>query len=723
MVLIHEFSTGIRVEKYKDCGWISRGFTGHYMNSTLPNIPTNVQRAIVNKEFAVAEGAYANKPAVVARHVQPSSGQESAWSVVAVVSRGSDEFQRPFSIYRYFLCEGKGKIPTILSWFKSLEKIPVFSPFKDVQPIFFDSSDIYEIKRNLTSLSSLDEKNNLPLVITPEKTYLDVFDALFSIHQNTQKITNKGTTQFAWAFNVIALEKPHLFVIIRAANLEAGTLIKRSLKNVPKSSRSNISSEGEIKSAVKSLISSSQIKPNSIKTIIDALNNPQITEEFWQNILDSQGASKAFQNKIYSPQMIRLLTLGCLLLPNLVGKFLTWLNPRLDLRDKNLESKIALDFQKNIKKNIPRSDLLQINNHLDKGIEITFQHFINQEEEAFFQGIEWLLLSEGSLWGNRIVEILYKSSHDRGGKDGRNRIYASHSSSFLQVIQTRPSKSAVVFSKLGKKAKQIRNKNSEAYFKIAAYFYQLTEGHVPKMIFMNAFPQGGRREKVFGCDVYRKSNLIESLGRRIYLSPILWLGIPLFALIFTSIGVLLVGPWEFTNFLSEDKTSLSGRSNSPTSSAPSYSGPNLRSKPQSSYLENQANLENSSSNDDISLQFGLEDDLEKRRKEFQKTQNSLKEIFHYFQSQDLAEEIFGKNIFEEKVAKILNEDRLDFSFLSEENVDDSGIEKWAKAIYRYQDSAKSESNIIAPDGFISPKGKTYEHLKKELEKQILPPPG
>ncbi|MFM6898452.1 MAG: hypothetical protein ACKPKF_14555, partial [Microcystis panniformis] len=97
---IHEFSTGILVDGTGGAGeWRSRGFSGEYMNSTLDSIPAPVQLAIKNREFAVAEGASSENPAIIGREVEYN---QEAWSVIAVVTRGRDEGGRGASLYRYF---------------------------------------------------------------------------------------------------------------------------------------------------------------------------------------------------------------------------------------------------------------------------------------------------------------------------------------------------------------------------------------------------------------------------------------------------------------------------------------------------------------------------------------------------------------------------------------------------------------------------------------------
>ena len=131
---IHEFSTGIRPERTADGGWVSLGFTGQYMNATINSVPHAIQRSIANKEFAVAEGASSDEPAVIGRVV---SGEDSDWSVVAVVTKGRDEKGRSASLYRYFFCKGDKGVSNlwrIISWIEDYQRLhngemPVFNPF------------------------------------------------------------------------------------------------------------------------------------------------------------------------------------------------------------------------------------------------------------------------------------------------------------------------------------------------------------------------------------------------------------------------------------------------------------------------------------------------------------------------------------------------------------------------------------------------------------------
>ena len=124
-VEIHEFSTGITPEQLADGRWVSRGFTGRYMNSTLKEIPYAVERAIANKDFAVAEGASSQEPTTIGRQVDE-------WSVIAIVTRGQDEKGRGASFYRYFLTKSNQGLFKLLSLLKKTTKRRVWYCFQSL---------------------------------------------------------------------------------------------------------------------------------------------------------------------------------------------------------------------------------------------------------------------------------------------------------------------------------------------------------------------------------------------------------------------------------------------------------------------------------------------------------------------------------------------------------------------------------------------------------------
>jgi|LakMenE01Jun11ns_1017448.scaffolds.fasta_scaffold9887364_2 hypothetical protein len=119
---IHEFSTGIEIQGTPD-NWWSQGFIG-YMNSTLQEIPAEIQHSISNRLFEVGYSNATNNPAIIAREVEEKG---DAWSIVAVVTRAKDEKGRTISVYRYFLTQGLGQINDLLTY-QQINKL-VFDPF------------------------------------------------------------------------------------------------------------------------------------------------------------------------------------------------------------------------------------------------------------------------------------------------------------------------------------------------------------------------------------------------------------------------------------------------------------------------------------------------------------------------------------------------------------------------------------------------------------------
>lgn len=199
-VKIHEFSTGIKASFTADSSWISRGFTGRYMNFTLPNnrIPYTVERAIVNKLFAVVEGASSNHPAVIGR-VVPG---EQDWSVVAVVSRGRDHGGQPLSVYRYFLCEGENSFWKILIWMEQYAEqregqLPIFNPFDTKVSLLEEISIPPEIPSE--KLKQEFGNASVPIVLSREYQYN------FKLINKIAEI-KAGGQPVSWAYNAEALE-------------------------------------------------------------------------------------------------------------------------------------------------------------------------------------------------------------------------------------------------------------------------------------------------------------------------------------------------------------------------------------------------------------------------------------------------------------------------------------------------------------------------------------
>lgn len=345
VVEIHEFSTGIRYKNNSDESWVSLGFTGQYMNVTCDSIPHCVERSIANKEFAISEGASSDQPAIIGRVVL--GGEEGNWSVVAVVNKGRDEMGRSASFYRFFLCQGGDKLPTILAWIKDREQLPVFNPAKTKSVSqahsFYDFPVKGNIPRELVNSS-------VPILIHASKQ--DVFEHIDTLVTKLADInalaTQKANGQaISWAFNVEALEQPWKFLVIQAASDRAYQLLKKAIANPPKVRTPMVVDDQALTSALKSLIGSSCVKPESLETFVEALANTDINQDYWEELFNSQGAINALRENIYGSQMVQLLTLRTLAIPETLPEYLKWLKFDKNLNKRNLNQPIitSLKFQ------------------------------------------------------------------------------------------------------------------------------------------------------------------------------------------------------------------------------------------------------------------------------------------------------------------------------------------------------------------------------------------
>ena len=264
-IYIHEFSTGIQAEETTDGGWVSRGFTGEYMNKTIDPIPRVVQEAISNRDFAVAEGASNDEPAFIGREM---SGYGEEWSVIAIVTRGKDDRGRSASVYRYFLSEGLDNLPAIWNWLQS-EKA-------NGRKIFFQPFDPYFDTKTLASPhQSPQEEFPYPKKLPDDlRDLLDGSIPIFIPHDSSypptmlNKVAEEIRTEnqlIAWAYNVEALEEPRGFQVIQPASSRAEDLLKRAIASKP-NSPAPISGERAIISAINGLVKRDRVKPEQVET-------------------------------------------------------------------------------------------------------------------------------------------------------------------------------------------------------------------------------------------------------------------------------------------------------------------------------------------------------------------------------------------------------------------------------------------------------------------------
>jgi len=383
-IQIDEFSTGIRPQILPDGTWVSLGFTGQYMNATRDPIPLAVQRSIANKEFAVAESGDPEKPAMVGREVLYKISARDLqlntipmiwlllreisamagilfllkiWSVVAIASRGQDEKGRSTSFYRYFFCPGRGRIEAILAWIARYEKknghLPVFNPSETKHPGNSERFSFEPKTFPTTTLVNSPSEAVIPLIST--RSYYDV-------HRWATEKANSQSQLIAWAFNAEALEKPWNFILIHTASDRAYAILGKAAANPPRVKTPVVADEQALKSAIKQLISNSEVKRTALQTIEDALAN-KVPPDYWETLFESQGARSALKQKIYSPQMLRLLTLRTMVIPETLPRYLEWLqiNENLGKRTTNQAIDTILKFQVGVKQYLDETPWIKSN--------------------------------------------------------------------------------------------------------------------------------------------------------------------------------------------------------------------------------------------------------------------------------------------------------------------------------------------------------------------------
>jgi hypothetical protein len=342
-IQIQEFSTGIRYQTDPDGSWVSLGFTGQYINVTDPDIPQEIVRAIANKDFTVAERG--QNPAIVGREIG------GRWSVIAIVSQGQDEKARSASFYRFFWCEGLN-LASIIQWISNYRQKydhqPVFDPTE--QPGLMN----YQVLSREDSQSSTNvatSPDRLPILLKPE----DQNHNLSEIHALAK--ANANGQPISWAVNAEALEKPWNFTVIKAASERAYQIFQKSIANQPKEIVPAAFDEQALKSAIKSLMGSSIVKPEAIRTFMEALGTTQISDTYWNSLFDGQGAQNALDQNIYSPQMVRLLTLKLIAIPDFLREYLEWIGLEDIVNRKGANDRIvaSLEFQSKIKNEVENS--------------------------------------------------------------------------------------------------------------------------------------------------------------------------------------------------------------------------------------------------------------------------------------------------------------------------------------------------------------------------------
>ncbi|MEK0190958.1 hypothetical protein [Microcoleus anatoxicus] len=706
---IHEFSTGIQAERTPDGGWVSRGFTGQYINRTLEPIPTPVENAIRNRDFAVAEGASRDNPAIIGREV--SDGAEN-WSVIAVVTRGGDDRGRSASMYRYFLCKGAGNLWQILAWIESERqggRRSVFDPFETKfmgQPNQFSAPNQPQIPLG----SELEQllANDAPVIVPFGKAC-----TTWIVNQMATEKATRNNQLVAWAFQVEALEQPRGFLVIQPASEKAQELLHRAMASTPQYT-APIAREYEIKSAIKGLISRDKVKPEQVEVIETSIN--QVKDSDWEVIFNGQGSSQALRQGIYSPQMVRLLTLRAMVIPQTLPEFLDWMQQRGKQEDHYQVSEL---FQSEVNNFFAQmaGQPSYILSRINQGFMLIIPRIIQHPE--LLNPTVWLLSAPSGIWRKLYYQLVQK--------DIKNELIlmSKRVNTSQNAIRTQNSLSSItddpqwkkLFHELRVYWQNPSYPHDEKYLplaelfggldeaEMAVFFYQVSLGCVPKKIFYRLKQKGWKPNlPVYGLKIKKQVGLAESL--LVSLIEIGGINVPL-AIVFVLLILTFIGGFWSGGALNSSKKPGETTKSDSKNVQQSEQYPNIERDSNSEKSVQKVTIPPESNPNSSEIKPEYKEGMKEKR--FQKTLDSIDQIV-----KDVSQKQ-GKS--EKDILRTLNEvlgfPELDYEKAKYESDLQEQI-KLVEAIYLYQKKFGTQLGYI-DDGT----KETKKSLKKEIEFKLL----
>ncbi|MEB3342027.1 hypothetical protein [Okeania sp.] len=500
---IHEFSTGIIPEILPDGKWISKGFKiGEYMNLTLPQVPHSIARAIANKSFEVGKNRDSQEPTLVGRVVLSMSSEEPDYSVVAVVTSGQDEYGRSTSFYRYFFCVGKDNIWQILDWMNSQKQYRTNLIFNPSETKEIGKPNQHKITRKPgrslpKDLQDWLKNQNLPAIIPPELSDLQIINKMAETKAN-----EKPTS---WIYHAETVEQPEQFIIIHPANAEVAASLTeiqtKIIENSPKNISKNID-EAAIETAIKGLIGGSKIKQEWIENLVLKLQTGEITSEDLNKLFDNLGASNAIKQGNTNSQMIRLLTLRAILIPETLAEYLDWLNITRNEKKENEKQKISLTLQSQLRNNQKLLEPLIL-----RGVNDAFYQILGKK--ISIPACCWLFNNKDNLWSKYSSQIIQQVREDLesfgnslsnktlGKETDKNAIWKN----LISWLKS-PQENCNYYQPLADLFSQLPD------YELAAYFHQISNGKVPRIIFSRAFPKSKSKVSyettIFGLTVQKE---------------------------------------------------------------------------------------------------------------------------------------------------------------------------------------------------------------------------
>ncbi|MBE9055328.1 hypothetical protein IQ237_04615 [Sphaerospermopsis sp. LEGE 08334] len=275
----------------------------------------------------------------------------------------------------------------------------------------------------------------------------------------------------------------------------------------------NSQTQTSLKLAIRKLIHSSQVKPEAVRVIVEGLENEQVTNEYWENLFNNEGSDIAIKQKIYSPQLVQLMTLRAIVIPETLPQFLAWLNIQPNKKpDEN--QIVSLEFQSQISGYVKE----QIKKEIIDGIDLLLIELLKKQITpeilaSFFQ-------LKGSICNACYQDLVMSIKDDlnviakAGSSPQSQKLESLNMLKFdLHWLSIKNGKATLSYYKpLGELFELL------AEYKLAAYFYQVSCGEVPKNILskMSLDPQTYKARDsgiiIYGLYITRKATKIELMS-------------------------------------------------------------------------------------------------------------------------------------------------------------------------------------------------------------------
>lgn len=266
--------------------------------------------------------------------------------------------------------------------------------------------------------------------------------------------------------------------------------------------------EEEINTAIKGLTRRANLKKEHLLILENALANPNLDSQIYEKYFNGNNTKMALDNAIYTSEMVRLLTLRAIIIPETLPEFLDWLNNR---KGKNKDHyQLCLDFQFNLGKLLSENTPF-INQHLMLGVQLILLDLVIQPD--LLSLVIWLLKSSETLWGKvydnevRIAlenQLAFMSQFPNTPTNfnlftDEEYYKIRQNKKFLVIPEYKVL--AILLSELGDKS-----------LILAMFFHQISSGKVPSKIYQKIKPN---LTKIFGINLKEEFNLIRSFRKSI----------------------------------------------------------------------------------------------------------------------------------------------------------------------------------------------------------------